>query len=53
VKGMADRIISMRKKLSENLKKEGSKKDWRHITDQIGMFCFTGLTEPQVSISNG
>lgn len=49
VKGMADRIISMRKKLSENLKKEGSKKDWRHITDQIGMFCFTGLTEPQVA----
>ena len=21
---------------------------WRHITDQIGMFAFTGLTAPQV-----
>jgi len=49
VKLMADRIISMRKKLVDNLKKEGNKQDWRHITDQIGMFCFTGLSEPQVA----
>lgn len=48
VKGMADRIIGVRKKLRENLKKEGSQKNWSHITDQIGMFCFTGLTQPQV-----
>lgn len=49
VKGMADRIISVRNKLKENLVKEGSQKDWSHITDQIGMFCFTGLSAPQVS----
>lgn len=49
VKGMADRIITMRKTLVENLKKEGSSHNWQHIVDQIGMFCFTGLTEKQVS----
>jgi aspartate aminotransferase len=48
VKGMADRIISMRAQLKDNLKKEGSTKDWSHITDQIGMFCFTGMTPDQV-----
>jgi len=48
VKVMADRIITMRKTLVENLKKEGSSHNWQHIIDQIGMFCFTGLTEQQV-----
>lgn len=48
VKGMADRIISMRTQLRDLLKKEGSKKNWQHITDQIGMFCFTGMTPEQV-----
>nr|CAI5852347.1 unnamed protein product [Callosobruchus analis] len=48
VKGMADRIISVRTKLRDNLKKEGSSRNWQHITDQIGMFCFTGMTPDQV-----
>lgn len=48
VKGMADRIISVRTKLRDNLKKEGSTKNWQHITDQIGMFCYTGMTPEQV-----
>ncbi|XP_015509266.1 aspartate aminotransferase, mitochondrial [Neodiprion pinetum] len=48
LKGMADRIISVRTQLRDNLKKEGSTRDWSHITNQIGMFCFTGLTPPQV-----
>ncbi|KAK6184627.1 hypothetical protein SNE40_007063 [Patella caerulea] len=48
VKGMADRIISMRTQLQDNLKKEGSSHNWQHITDQIGMFCFTGLKPDQV-----
>lgn len=48
VKGMADRIIGMRTKLRDGLKKEGSSKNWQHITDQIGMFCFTGMTQDQV-----
>ncbi|XP_054715322.1 aspartate aminotransferase, mitochondrial-like [Uloborus diversus] len=48
VKGMADRIIGMRTRLHDGLKKEGSTRNWQHITDQIGMFCFTGLTQDQV-----
>jgi hypothetical protein len=47
---MADRIIAMRTKLQEGLAKEGSSKNWQHITDQIGMFCFTGMTPSQVMI---
>lgn len=45
---MADRIIGMRTKLVEGLAREGSSKNWQHVTDQIGMFCFTGLTPDQV-----
>uniref|UniRef100_A0A667HX32 Aspartate aminotransferase n=1 Tax=Lynx canadensis TaxID=61383 RepID=A0A667HX32_LYNCA len=48
LKGMADRIISMRTQLVSNLKKEGSSHNWQHITDQIGMFCFIGLKPEQV-----
>ncbi|XP_045597804.1 aspartate aminotransferase, mitochondrial [Procambarus clarkii] len=48
VKGMADRIITMRSQLKHFLAKEGSVRDWTHITDQIGMFCFTGMTPDQV-----
>ncbi|KAJ3329718.1 Aspartate aminotransferase, mitochondrial [Blyttiomyces sp. JEL0837] len=49
VKLMADRIISMRSQLRNHLEKTyGSKKNWSHITSQIGMFCYTGLTPEQV-----
>jgi len=48
VKLMANRIISMRDLLVKNLKKNGSTKDWSHITNQIGMFCYTGLNPQQV-----
>lgn len=48
VKQMADRVISMRAQLKENLAKEGSVRDWSHITNQIGMFCYTGMNEEQV-----
>ncbi|CAH8599029.1 unnamed protein product [Heterobilharzia americana] len=48
VKTMADRIITMRKSLKDNLTKLGSKRDWSHITNQIGMFCFSGLNSQQV-----
>ena len=45
---MAGRIKDMRSSLREKLEslngKEGS---WKHITDQIGMFSFTGLTASQ------
>jgi len=48
VKGMADRIISMRKLLRENLENLGSKWTWNHVTDQIGMFAFSGITPEMV-----
>ncbi|TPX07827.1 uncharacterized protein E0L32_010514 [Thyridium curvatum] len=48
VKGMADRIIRMRALLRENLEKLGSKHDWSHITSQIGMFAYTGLSPEQM-----
>ncbi|KAG5455255.1 Aspartate aminotransferase, mitochondrial [Clonorchis sinensis] len=48
VKLMADRIISMRHSLVDFLTKEGSQRNWSHITSQIGMFCFSGLTPEQV-----
>jgi len=49
VKLMADRIISMRDKLKAGLVKEGSVHNWDHITNQIGMFCFTGMKPDQVA----
>ena len=48
LRGMANRIIEMRKRLREDLEKIGSKLSWNHITDQHGMFCYSGLTEEQV-----
>ncbi|ERS97627.1 hypothetical protein HMPREF1624_05798 [Sporothrix schenckii ATCC 58251] len=48
VKGMADRIIAMRKLLRDNLEALGSKHDWSHITSQIGMFAYTGLKPEQM-----
>jgi aspartate aminotransferase len=49
VKEMADRIISMRTKLRHHLEKDfGSSLNWEHITNQIGMFCYTGLKPEQV-----
>lgn len=49
VKGMADRIITMRQALVDNLAKAGSTRDWSSIVKQIGMFSFTGLTADQVA----
>lgn len=43
VKGMAERIISMRALLKENLETLGSKHDWSHITSQVPMIRPTYL----------
>jgi len=48
VKEMADRIIKMRQLLKDNLRKEGSSLNWDHVTNQIGMFAYSGLTGEQV-----
>ncbi|KAL8821241.1 MAG: hypothetical protein Q9191_007350 [Dirinaria sp. TL-2023a] len=46
---MAGRIIDMRRALRAKLEElNGRPGSWTHITDQIGMFSFTGLTEKQV-----
>jgi aspartate/tyrosine/aromatic aminotransferase len=56
LKGMAGRIVTMRKELFNALKAKGTPLpdgkagEWRHITDQIGMFSFTGLTPAQCEI---
>jgi aspartate aminotransferase len=48
VKAMADRIISMRHKLKSHLVELKNPHNWDHITKQIGMFCYTGLSPEQV-----
>lgn len=45
---MADRIRDMRSALQTALVARDSTRDWSHITSQIGMFAFTGLTKEQV-----
>ncbi|RKP20874.1 putative aspartate aminotransferase [Rozella allomycis CSF55] len=48
VRLMADRITSMRAMLKKGLQEENSLLNWDHITNQIGMFCYTGLNPMQV-----
>lgn len=43
------RMNDMRGALRAALEKNGAKGDWSHITKQIGMFSFTGLSTPQVA----
>jgi len=44
---MSLRIQDMRKQLFDELTRLGTPGSWNHITDQIGMFSFTGLSEAQ------
>ena len=37
----------MRNLLRSTLERIGARGTWNHVTDQIGMFSFTGLTVPQ------
>ncbi len=47
---MSGRIKDMRKALRAKLEElNGKESSWKHITDQIGMFSFTGLSEKQVA----
>ena len=47
LKSVADRIIEMRKLLRAELERIGTPGDWSNITNQIGMFSYTGLSETQ------
>jgi aspartate aminotransferase len=44
---MAGRIMAMRSLLKEQLAAAGSTRNWDHITNQIGMFSYTGVTAEQ------
>jgi len=50
LKGMADRIASMRQALYDDLKRRGTPGTWEHIVSQIGMFSYTGLTKKQCEV---
>ena len=47
LKQVAERIITMRTRLVEELTKNNVPGDWSHIVSQIGMFSYTGLTPAQ------
>jgi aspartate/tyrosine/aromatic aminotransferase len=53
LKEMADRILEVRAGLRKGLEDKGTPGTWNHVTDQIGMFSYTGLSEKQcVSLMN-
>merc|ERR1712137_853897 len=45
LKSMADRVLEVRDLLRKGLEAKGTPGTWNHITDQIGMFSFTGLSQ--------
>ena len=45
VRTMSSRIIAMRASLRQKLEELGTPGDWSHITTQIGMFSYTGLSQ--------
>ncbi|KAI9924953.1 hypothetical protein ASPWEDRAFT_119710 [Aspergillus wentii DTO 134E9] len=47
---MSGRITQMRSGLRQRLEAKGTPGSWSHVTSQIGMFSFTGLTEAQVKV---
>ncbi|ETE63832.1 Aspartate aminotransferase, cytoplasmic, partial [Ophiophagus hannah] len=48
VKTMANRVLQMRAELRSRLEALDTPGTWHHITEQIGMFSFTGLNIKQV-----
>lgn len=44
LQAVTDRMNRMRAVLKDALVKNGTKGNWDHVTSQIGMFSFTGLT---------
>jgi aspartate aminotransferase len=45
---MSSRIQTMRRRVESGLRSRGTPGDWSHITSQIGMFSYTGLSKEQV-----
>ncbi|XP_009624743.1 aspartate aminotransferase, mitochondrial isoform X1 [Nicotiana tabacum] len=48
IKVMVDRMIRMRIELRRNLEQLNSSANWEHITKQVGMFYFSGLSPKEV-----
>lgn len=48
LKSMSARIQTMRSELRRLLEQKLPNTSWKHVTDQIGMFSYTGLTKEQV-----
>ena len=49
LKDMSGRMATMRSGLVDKLKALGNEHNWQHVTDQIGMFAYTGLNTDQVN----
>lgn len=49
LRDMSGRMQEMRHGLVDSLKKLGNEHNWSHVTDQIGMFAFTGLNQDMVN----
>lgn len=47
---MSGRIIEMRQALRAQIERLGTPGGWRHVTDQSGMFCYSGLSKEQVGV---
>jgi len=47
---MSSRILEVRDLLRKGLEAKGTPGTWNHITDQIGMFSFTGLSEKECEL---
>jgi len=45
---MSNRIVEMRKALRSAIEAKKTPGTWNHVTDQIGMFTYTGLNKAQV-----
>jgi len=48
LKVMSGRMFDMRQGLYSKIIQSGSKHNWKHIVDQIGMFAYTGLNKEMV-----
>ncbi|XP_055682665.1 aspartate aminotransferase, mitochondrial-like [Lutzomyia longipalpis] len=47
VRQMTERLTKVRHLLRNNLEKWGSPRDWKHITDHVGWFTYSGLNSLQ------
>lgn len=52
VKTMADRVLLMRAQLKAKLQALRTPGTWDHITEQIGMFSFTGLNRESLQFQS-